>query len=102
MKVTKRAISDTSGSSKRIKLEHIEVEIESETTELAPNVFTKVDPEDMAKCNGPPKWSEIYNQLVWMRSKFLHPWIPKVVNECQTLSIETLKPETQKYIAFNF
>ena len=95
MKVTKRAISDTSGSSKRIKLEHIEVEIESETTELAPNVFTKVDPEDMAKCNGPPKWSEIYNQLVWMRSKFLHPWIPKVVNECQTLSIETLKPETQ-------
>ena len=41
MKVTKRAISDTSGSSKRIKLEHIEVEIESETTELAPNVFTK-------------------------------------------------------------
>lgn len=83
-------------------MEHIEVEIESETTELAPNVFTKVDPEDMAKCNGPPKWSEIYNQLVWMRSKFLHPVATKVVNRMPNTYNRTLKPETQKYIAFNF
>ncbi|CAX45072.1 DNA base excision repair N-glycosylase, putative [Candida dubliniensis CD36] len=73
MKSTKRVISNTSSFSKRIKLEHIDVEIESETTELAPNVFTKIDPEDIHNCKGPPKWSEIYNQLVWMRSKFLAP-----------------------------
>lgn len=100
MKVTKRAISDTSGSSKRIKLEHIEVEIESETTELAPNVFTKVDPEDMAKCKGPPKWSEIYNQLVWMRSKFFAPVdtqgcerMPNTINR----NIKTRNPKIYRF-----
>ena len=46
----------------------VKIELESE---LQPNVFSKVDPDDFNK--GPPSWAQIYNTVVQMRSKFLAP-----------------------------
>lgn len=52
---------------------HLKVEIE----EKRPNIFAKVTSTDVElippTCKAPTKWSEIYNELVVMRSKFLSP-----------------------------
>lgn len=46
----------------------VKVEVESE---LLPNIFPKVDPEDSLK--GPANWAKIYNEIVEMRAKFFAP-----------------------------
>lgn len=52
---------------------YVTVEIEDKK----PNVFAKVTSDDVdsipATCKAPPKWSEVYNEVVEMRSKFLSP-----------------------------
>ncbi|RCK60462.1 Endonuclease III [Candida viswanathii] len=52
---------------------HIKVEVENGTTalETPPNIFMKVDPSDAM--TGPKGWTQLYNGVVAMRSKFLGP-----------------------------
>ena len=80
--ITPSIKSESDSTIPRIKLEpnsipdikkHLTVEIEDQK----PNVFAKVTSDDVnsipSTCKAPPKWAEIYNEVVAMRSKFLSP-----------------------------
>lgn len=65
IKLGRDSISDTK--------KHLTVEIEDKK----PNAFAKVTSDDVysipSTCKAPAKWSELYNEVVAMRSKFLSP-----------------------------
>lgn len=61
-----------------VKREHIEVKLEHDVFEsvpspsATPNVFAFADSQDASDC-APPRWADIYNEVVKMRSKVMTP-----------------------------
>lgn len=62
---------------KSLERKHIKVEVEDESSETSPNVFRTVTGEDLKlvglDARVPLNWHEIYNEIVYMRSKFMAP-----------------------------